>query len=310
MTTTVERAVDLPRDDPEAYIARDRRWALSSHLDMPDRVEGSALFADISGFTPLTEALANELGSERGAEELTANLGRVFHAVIDELHRRGGDVIYFSGDAITCWLDGDDGTRATAAGLAMQEAMARVGRIRTPAGTEVQLALKVAVAVGRARRFVVGDPQIQLIDVLAGAMIDDLAEAEHHADKGEVVLETAALAALEGRVTIRALRHDEERQRTFGVVETLDVEVPTHRRRGAAGARRGARDAVDPARGLRAAARRRAASCSPSCGRPTRSSCASAGSTTTTTPRRSTSSTRSSGGPRRSWPATAATSSS
>ena len=228
MTTTVERPVDLPRDDPEAYIARDRRWALSTHRDMPDRVEGSALFADISGFTPLTEALANELGSQRGSEELTANLGRVFHAVIEELHRRGGDVIYFSGDAITCWLDGDDGTRATAAGLAMQQAMAREGRITTPAGTEVQLALKVAVAVGRARRFVVGDPQVQLIDVLAGAMIDDLAEAEHHADKGEVVLETAALAALEGRVTIRELRHDEDRHRTFGVVETLTVDVPTN----------------------------------------------------------------------------------
>ena len=227
MTTTVERAVELPRDEPEAYIARDRRWALATHRDMPDRVEGSALFADISGFTPLTEALANELGSQRGAEELTANLGRVFHAVIDELHRRGGDVIYFSGDAITCWLDGDDGARATAAGLAMQRAMAREGRITTPGGTEVQLALKVAVAVGRARRFVVGDPQVQLIDVLAGAMIDDLAEAEHHADKGEVVLETAALAALEGRVTIRDYREDAEHGRRYGVVDELTVDVPT-----------------------------------------------------------------------------------
>src|SRR4029078_10833846 len=150
MTTTVERAADLPRDDPEAYIARDRRWALSTHRDMPDRVEGSALFADISGFTPLTEALANELGSQRASEELTANLGRVFHAVIEELHRRGGDVIYFSRDAITCWLDRDDGPRATASGVAMQEAMAREGLITTPAGTQVQLALKVAVAVGRA----------------------------------------------------------------------------------------------------------------------------------------------------------------
>ena len=88
---------------------------------------GAALFADISGFTPLTEALAAELGSQRGAEELTANIGRVFHAVIGELDRRGGDVIYFSGDAITCWIDGDDGTRATAAAVAMQDAMARDG---------------------------------------------------------------------------------------------------------------------------------------------------------------------------------------
>ncbi|HYH92979.1 MAG TPA: AAA family ATPase, partial [Candidatus Saccharimonadales bacterium] len=222
-----QAATELLRDDPEAYIARDRRRALANREEMPDRVSGSALFADISGFTPLTEALANELGPQRGAEELTANLGRVFHAVIEELDRRGGDVIYFSGDAITCWLDGDDGTRATAAALGMQDAMARVGLITTPGGTSVQLALKVAVAVGAARRFVVGDPDIQLIDVLAGALIDDLADAEHHAEKGEVVLDASALDALGDRVRIGEVRHDPERGRKFGVVLALLVDVPT-----------------------------------------------------------------------------------
>lgn len=220
-------AHELQRDDPEAYIARDRRRALADREVMPDRVRGAALFADISGFTPLTEALAQELGPQRGAEELTANLGRVFHAVIEELDRRGGDVIYFSGDAITCWLDGDDGARATAAALAMQGAMARVGTITTPGGTSVQLALKVAVAVGEARRFVVGDPDIQLIDVLAGALIDDLADAEHHAEKGEVVLDTSASDALAGRVRLQERREDPERGRAFGVVDRLLVDVPT-----------------------------------------------------------------------------------
>ena len=217
----------LARDDPEAYIARDRRRALAEHRTMPDRVAGSAIFADISGFTPLTEALANELGPQRGAEELTANLGRVFHAVIEALDRRGGDVIYFSGDAITCWIDGDDGSRAVAAGLGMQEAMARVGQITTPGGTSVQLALKVAIAVGSARRFVVGDPQIQLIDVLAGSLIDDLADTEHYAEKGQVVLDPSAIAALGDRVTIGDRREDHERGRVFGVVEALHVDVPT-----------------------------------------------------------------------------------
>ncbi len=223
----VDVAPELARDDPEAYIARDRRRALAERRDMPDRVEGAALFADISGFTPLTEALVEELGPQRGAEELTANLGRAFHAIIEELDRRGGDVIYFSGDAITCWLDGDDGLRATAAGLAMQDAMARVGSITTPGGTSVQLQLKVAVATGRARRFVVGDPEIQLIDVLAGALIDDLADAEHHAEKGEVVLDASALAALGDRVRVSDRREDPERSRSFGVVERLLVDVPT-----------------------------------------------------------------------------------
>lgn len=217
----------LTRDDPEAYIARDRRRALAARTDMADRVIGAALFADISGFTPLTEALATELGPQRGAEELTAHLGRAFHAIIEELDRRRGDVIYFSGDAITCWLDGDDGVRATATALAMQAAMARVGFITTPGGSLVQLELKVAVAVGPARRFVVGDPDIQLIDVLAGSLIDDLAEAEHHADKGEVVLDASALAALGERVAISERREDPESGRQLGVVAGLRVDVPT-----------------------------------------------------------------------------------
>jgi class 3 adenylate cyclase len=169
-------------DRSEAYLAGDRRRALSDGRELNDRVTGAALFADVSGFTPLTEALANELGPQRGAEELTAHLNRVFHAVIDDVERFGGEVIYFGGDAITCWLDGDDGRRGAACGIAIQRTMASVGTIRTPAGTEVVLAIKVAVAVGGARRFVVGDPGIQLIDVLAGRLIDELADAEHLAE--------------------------------------------------------------------------------------------------------------------------------
>lgn len=214
------------RDNPEAYIARDRRWALAERRELPDRVRGAGLFADISGFTSLTEALAVELGSQRGSEELTANLDRVFHAVIAELDRFGGEVIYFSGDAITCWLDGDDGLRATAAALAMQAAMARTGLIVTPNGTTVQLAIKVAVSVGPARRFVVGDPEIQLIDVLAGRLVDDLAEAEHHAGKGEVIVDSTALRSLGDRVRLRERRLGASGQAEFGVVASLTVDAP------------------------------------------------------------------------------------
>ena len=139
-------------DSPEAYIARDRRQALASGIPLPDQIHGSALFADISGFTRLTESLRDALGAQRGAEALSANLDRVFHALIAELHRYDGNVIYFAGDAITAWIDGDDGRRAAAAALAMQAAMADVGRIDTADGQPVQLGLKVSIAVGAARR--------------------------------------------------------------------------------------------------------------------------------------------------------------
>ena len=44
------------------YIPTDRRHALARGEDLPDRAVGSALFVDISGFTPLAEALALDLG--------------------------------------------------------------------------------------------------------------------------------------------------------------------------------------------------------------------------------------------------------
>lgn len=221
-----DHAQTLVVDNPEAYIARDRRRALAAGMDLPDRVSGSALFADISGFTPLTEALAAELGPERGAEELTVNIGRVFHAVIAELDEFGGDVIYFSGDAITCWIDGDDGTLACAAALAMQEAIVRTGTVTTPGGSQVQLAMKVAVAVGDARRFVVGDPDLQLIDVLAGSLIDDLAAAEHSAEKGDVILEQSAIERLGDRVTLGERREDHETGRVHAVLASLHDAPP------------------------------------------------------------------------------------
>src|SRR4051812_42366596 len=103
-------------DRPSAYIPADRRRAIVTGATLPTSVRGAALFADISGFTPLTEALANELGSERASEVLTGHLNRVFHAVIAELDRYGGGGIYFNGEANTCWPGARGGGRAAGRG--------------------------------------------------------------------------------------------------------------------------------------------------------------------------------------------------
>ncbi|NUM47509.1 MAG: tetratricopeptide repeat protein [Anaerolineales bacterium] len=201
--------------------------ALSQGRAMPDRVEGAALFADISGFTPLTEALVREFGPQRGAEELTRQLNQVYDALVSELHRYQGSVITFSGDAITCWFDEDSGILAATCALEMQEAMKRFAKITIPSphrdgqAIQVSLAMKAAVAVGTARRFVVGDPKLQLMDVLAGTTLDRLAAGEHQANKGEVVLDQAAADALEGEVVVREWREDHETGEKYAVVEGL-----------------------------------------------------------------------------------------
>ncbi len=213
----------LTFDNPEAYIAGDRRRALASGADLADRVNGAALFADISGFTPLTEALVAELGAQRGAEELSTILDGLFAELLAHLHAHGGSVVYFSGDAVTCWLDQDDGRLATSCALAMQAAMVTAGRITLPSGTHVQLAMKVAVAAGAARRFVVGDHLVQLIDVLAGALMDRLAEAERRAGPGEVVLDQSVLPAVTHLVVGQERRHNGRR---YLQAERLVAPVP------------------------------------------------------------------------------------
>ena len=203
-----------------AFIPEDRRIALAVGRGLPDRTNGSVLFADISGFTPLTAALAQELGVQRGAEEVLNQINPVYEAIIAELHRYGGSVMGFAGDSITCWLDGDDGRRGVACALAMQAAMRPFATVLTPAGTPITLAIKVAVAAGAARRFVVGDPDIQLIDVLAGHTLDQVANAEKLAAKGEVVVGEEVARALDGAVQVAEWRKAFDGGR-FAVIENL-----------------------------------------------------------------------------------------
>ena len=140
------------------YLPIDRRQAMVRGEPLPDRSDGAAVMADVSGFTPLTEALARELGPQRGAEEITRYLNQVYDALIAEVERYHGSVVGFSGDAITCWFDGDDGRRATTCAVQLQRAMEQFSRITLPSGPAVTLAMKAAVAIGPVRRFVVGDP--------------------------------------------------------------------------------------------------------------------------------------------------------
>src|SRR5687768_13643740 len=88
-----------------SYLPQDRLRALARGERLPDRASGAALFADISGFTPLTEALARELGPRRGVDELSRQINAVYDALIAQVERYGGSVIGFAGDAMTCWFD-------------------------------------------------------------------------------------------------------------------------------------------------------------------------------------------------------------
>ncbi len=207
-----------------AYIPLDRRHALANGYELANRTKGAALFADISGFTPLTEALANERGIRRGAEELTHTLNTVYSALIQNVHMYHGSVIGFAGDAITCWFENDDGLRAISSALAMQSAMNDFRHIQTPRGQAVELAIKTAVAIGPVRRFLVGDAQIQVMDVLAGDTLSQMAAAEHIAERNEVVITAVVAQKLGDQLALSDTRYDAEGH-TYHVITDLNTPI-------------------------------------------------------------------------------------
>lgn len=211
------------------YLPQDRLRALAREKTLPDRTTGSALFADISGFTQLTEGLRNTLGPRRGTEELTRYLDTVYSALIAEIERFGGSVLGFAGDAITCWFEdapSKAAARAVASAMAMQTAMQAFARIPLPDGTTATLTLKVAIATGSARRFIVGDPRSGLLDALAGATVTRTATAEHLATGGEILLDEATVAELGSALDIQARRKDKSSGERFAVLAGYEERVP------------------------------------------------------------------------------------
>ncbi|RLT41525.1 MAG: hypothetical protein DWI57_06865, partial [Chloroflexi bacterium] len=192
-------------ENPAAYIPLDRRRALAAGAELPIHTTGAALFADISGFTPLTEALALAYGPRRGADELTRRLNEVYSAIIAPVHGFGGAVIGFSGDAISCWFDDGYGApagllRACAAALAIQQAVTAFARLDYPGG-HLSLAIKTVVTAGPIQRHRVGDPNSRLIDVLAGGLLERMSQTEQAAGQGEVLLDEASVCGWETWLT-------------------------------------------------------------------------------------------------------------
>ena len=176
------------------FVPRDRLKEHTSRHKLPERAYGSALFADISGFTPLTEALRREFGVRQGAEKLTIHLNHIYNQLIRIVHQYDGSVVGFSGDAITVWFTGENAAaKAAQSAIEMQQTMQNEPAIPVSDGEIFPLTIKIAITSGTARRFLVGDPKIQLLDVLAGKLLERLAKAESIAKPKQIVIDDETL---------------------------------------------------------------------------------------------------------------------
>ncbi|HEX6383661.1 MAG TPA: adenylate/guanylate cyclase domain-containing protein, partial [Anaerolineae bacterium] len=158
-----------------------------------ERFPAAVLFADISGFTPLTERLAQR--GPAGLEFLTQLLNSYFGQLVDVITDHGGDVVKFAGDALIALWPAADAEAAQA--ISLQEAT----RLATQCGATIQgslhdwetaegvrLSLRFTVAAGEVFLVHVGGAYNRWEFVVTGRPLGQVSAAEKIARPGEVVL--------------------------------------------------------------------------------------------------------------------------
>ncbi len=204
-----ERIRELAAFAPAPVVhALYQRVIAGDPLDVPihphaDRLVAAILFADISGFTALTEALTRH--SSNGAEELTRLLNLYFTRMILQVESYGGLVIRLSGDAILALFRTDEQTslaeamlRAMYAAVDMQAAMVDFQNLHTSVGP-ASLAMKIGIGAGDTFVSHVGGVFNRWEYLVAGDSMEQAANAENQARPGMVILapEAARLVAME-----------------------------------------------------------------------------------------------------------------
>ncbi|HEY9647775.1 MAG TPA: adenylate/guanylate cyclase domain-containing protein, partial [Chroococcidiopsis sp.] len=150
--------------------------------------QGTLLFTDLAGFTPLLEA--NAAQGRRGAAHLLKVLNHYFSEMIEIISKSGGDLLEFTGDAMLVQFLADaqrsDVAQAVRAGLRMQRAMEHFSNIEAANG-QYQLGMRVGVHSGRFLTADIGTP-IRMAHVLLGKTVQQAKQAEGSGKVGRVCL--------------------------------------------------------------------------------------------------------------------------
>lgn len=161
-------------------------------------LDGTLVFADVSGFTALTERLSRR--GRIGAEEIVETLNRVFGPMLRIAANRGGELLKFGGDALLFLFQGDDhAEQACDSAVEMRTALRQAAEVPTSVG-RLRLSMSVGVHSGDIHLFLVGSPTRELLVLGPGATAT--AEAEKAAHAGQVVTTAGTGARLPGDATL------------------------------------------------------------------------------------------------------------
>lgn len=149
-------------------------------------VDGTLLFADISGFTRLTERLSRM--GRIGAEEMSDALDATFGQLLTAADADGADLLKWGGDAVLLLFQGPQhAEHACRAAYRMRERLRDAGRLETSAG-KARLRMSQGIHSGRVNLFLAGDPAVHRELLVCGPAVTEVLEMEAIADAGEIAV--------------------------------------------------------------------------------------------------------------------------
>ena len=168
------------------------RWDTEAPGLRARELDASLLGLDISGFTALSERLAER--GKLGAEELIMLISRCYSGLIDIADRYGGDVLKFRGDALLLLYDGPShAERAALSALAMQGFIAEAGSGESSVGP-VRLGMAGGCVSGPCHAFLLGRHHRELL--ICGPSASRTLELEDAAESGEILVSARTAESL------------------------------------------------------------------------------------------------------------------
>ncbi|MBM4089269.1 MAG: hypothetical protein FJ276_07550 [Planctomycetes bacterium] len=164
-----------------------------------EEFKGTVLVADVTGFTTITERLA-ESGAV-GAEKLTKLLNEYFGQVIDIIGLHGGDIVRFAGDAILAvWPADESGGEVLAAHCAADCALhlqKELSDYQSPEGA--RLAIKIGIGSGDVSVLQIGGELDRWELLVSGLAFVQSFAALEQAKSAQVVVSLQSWSLLEDR---------------------------------------------------------------------------------------------------------------
>lgn len=136
----------------------------------------------------MMETLVETLGASRAAEALGGLLNRIFTGFVDRIHARHGTVTHFGGDALTAWFEDAHRDSALHCAMEIRDFLAAEALV-LPGDRSLRIQARTSLCGGEVLRCVVGDPDIQRMDVLVGTLMTRLARLNSRTRPGQVCVD-------------------------------------------------------------------------------------------------------------------------